>query len=152
MSSWQNCYNRALDLLARREHSAGELEKKLIEKGFSDVDATTSIEKLQANNLQCDQRFTESYVRNRAMRGFGSVKIANELYQRQVSEAMAADVLDEYHEQWLSIGDDLYRKKYRQTKVENYNEWSKRARFLQSRGFTSEQIRKIVDFDGMESN
>lgn len=152
MSSWQDCYNRALDLLARREHSAGELEKKLIDKGFSDVDAVTSIEKLQANNLQCDQRFTEAYVRSRVLRGFGSVKIANELYQRHIVETMAADVLDDYQDQWLSIGEDLYQKKYHQTKVCDYKEWTKRARFLQSRGFTSDQIRKIVDFDGMESN
>ena len=152
MNSWQDCYNRALDLLARREHSAGELEKKLIDKGFSDVDAATSIEKLQANNLQCDQRFTEAYVRSRVVRGFGSIKIANELYQRQVDEGMAANALNEYRGQWLSIGDDLYRKKYRQTKVESYNEWTKRARFLQSRGFTSDEIRKIVDFDGKEFN
>ena len=150
MNSWQDCYNRALDLLARREHSAGELEKKLIDKGFSAVDAATSLEKLQANNLQCDQRYTEAYVRSRVIRGFGSIKIANELYQRHVSEAIAADVLDEYQGQWLSIAEDLYQKKYRQTRVENYNEWTKRARFLQSRGFTSDQIRKIVDFDGME--
>ena len=150
MNSWQDCYNRALDLLARREHSAGELEKKLIDKGFSAVDAATSLEKLQANNLQCDQRYTEAYVRSRVIRGFGSIKIANELYQRHVSEAIATDVLDEYQGQWLSIAEDLYQKKYRQTRVENYNEWTKRARFLQSRGFTSDQIRKIVDFDGME--
>ena len=150
MNSWQDCYNRALDLLARREYSAGELEKKLIDKGFSAVDAATSLEKLQANNLQCDQRYTEAYVRSRVIRGFGSIKIANELYQRPVSEAIATDVLDEYQGQWLSIAEDLYQKKYRQTRVENYNEWTKRARFLQSRGFTSDQIRKIVDFDGME--
>lgn len=152
MNSWQDCYNRALDLLSRREHSAGELEKKLIDKGFSDVDAVKALEKLQSNNLQCDQRFTEAYVRSRVLRGFGSIKIANELYQKHVPEMMATNVLDEYSEQWLSIGDDLYQKKYRKTKVTDYGEWTKRARFLQSRGFTSDQIRKIVDFDGMEFN
>lgn len=152
VSSWKNCYNRALDLLARREHSAGELEKKLIDKGFSVSDAVITLEKLQFNNLQCNQRFTEAYVRSRVLRGFGSVKIANELYQRHVTEAMAVDVLDDYSDQWLSIGDDVYLKKYRHTKVVDYNEWTKRARFLQSRGFTSDQIRKIVDFDGVEFN
>lgn len=152
MKSWQGCYNRALDLLARREHSAGELEKKLLNKDFSDSDIAKVLEVLQANNLQCDQRFTQAYVRSRIIRGFGLIKIANELYQRNVAESLASNVLDEYHEQWLSIGEELYQKKYRQTKVNDYNEWTKRARFLQSRGFTTDQIRKIVDFDGMELN
>lgn len=147
VEGWQSCYNRALDLLARREHSASELSTKLISKGFAEADVDKSLVLLQDNNLQSDQRFAESYVRSRVSRGFGVVKITSELYQRDVNDSLVAAALDPYQGKWIAIGMETYQKKYRNGAVNNYNEWSKRARFLQSRGFTSNQIRKIIDFD-----
>ena len=68
----------AMNLLARREQSFFELVQKLTRK-YPDFDREDiilpAIEKLREEDLQCDARFVESYVRYRSTRGMGPLKI-----------------------------------------------------------------------------
>ena len=141
----KNVLHRAVDLLSRREHSAQELSQKLQKKGFAENDVRLAIIRLQDENLQSDERFTESFVNERVRRGHGPIKIMHELRQKGVAEHMVENYVNIEEDQWLNLVQLQYQKKYSDMKVRDYNEWSKRARFLQGRGFTSAQIRSAID-------
>ncbi len=79
---------RALDLLARREHAVAELTRKLIEKGFDEIFVHEALSALVDDGLLSDARYAESYVRSRMGKGFGPVRIREELRQRGVASAV----------------------------------------------------------------
>ena len=66
--------NTAMNLLARREHSATELLQKLKQREHAEEDILKAIEELQADNLQSDARFAESFINQRVNAGYGPSK------------------------------------------------------------------------------
>ena len=137
--------HRAVDLLARREHSAYELKTKLHQKGFDLADIEETITKLQEDKLQSDDRYTEVFVDERKRRGHGPVKIQHQLQQKGIPPELIESYINPQDQEWINLSQLQYQKKYVNTEVNSYKEWSKRARFLQSRGFTSAQIRATVN-------
>ena len=134
-----------MDFLARREHSFFELSQKLTKK-FPDTapeQLTAVIKTLQEENLQSDDRFAESYVRYRRSRGFGFLHIKADLASRRVSEHTIFKYLTA-DEGWDEMIETLVIKKLRGMKSLPYGskEHRRLMRFLTSRGFTSDQIRK----------
>ena len=73
-------YNKALDLVSRREHSQYELIQKL-NKRFPETMPIIEegVKKLAVNNILNDERFAEMYLNSRARKGFGPKKIEMEL-------------------------------------------------------------------------
>ena len=140
-----NVLHRAVDLLSRREHSAHELSQKLQKKGFTENDTKIAIIKLQDEKLQSDDRFTESFVNERIRRGHGPVKIIYELRQKGIAEYMIEQYVNIDEDQWLNQIQLQYQKKYANMEVNSYDEWSRRARFLQGKGFTSAQICSAIN-------
>ena len=138
----------AMDFLARREHSYFELQQKISRK-FPDVDAELLdgvLNVLREEKLQSDERFVESYVRYRKSRGFGLLHIQADLQDRRVSEQLIGDYLYPDDEEWLGIAEALTERKLGQQAVQfGGKAHKKHLRFLQSRGFTAEQIRKVLD-------
>ena len=52
-------YNKALDLLSRREQSRSELYLKLIKRFESKEDINSNLDRLEEKNLLSDSRFAE---------------------------------------------------------------------------------------------
>ena len=146
-TAYQSVLHRAVDLLARREHSATELFNKLLQKGFAEELVESALCELKNKNLQSDERFAEAFVNERIRRGYGPIKIQHELSRKGISQNLISAYVNQSSHQWLDLALVQYQKKYQSTAVDNYAEWSKRARFLQSRGFTMEQIRASINFD-----
>ena len=70
-----NVYNKALDIISRREHSEKEVRDKLLIK-FDEKDIVESvIQKLKQNSLIEDSRYAEMYTRARKRKGFGPKRI-----------------------------------------------------------------------------
>ena len=82
----QSLTARAVNLLARREHSQVELRKKLCKAKFEIDEIDVVIQKLAQIDLQSDLRFAENYLHYRSQRGFGSQKIKFELNERGVDK------------------------------------------------------------------
>jgi len=80
-------YQRALGLLVRREHSAGELKRKLRDKGVEAEESDAALEALQRQGFQDDRRYAEALVRSRALAGQGPVRIRAELRMNGVPAA-----------------------------------------------------------------
>ncbi|MFK7862686.1 MAG: regulatory protein RecX [Pseudohongiellaceae bacterium] len=139
-----------MDFLARREHSFFELSQKLSRK-FPEANLEQLLEVLSAlreENLQSDERFTESYVRYRRSKGFGYLHIRADLLNRKVSESLL-EVYLEANEGWCEILNTLIEKKLKakpgQSLVYGSKEHRRLQSFLTSRGFTGEQIRKGIE-------
>ena len=143
MKKNQSIRNTAMNLLARREHSANELLQKLKLRDFDQSDILPAIEELQADNLQSDVRFTESFVNQRVNAGYGPIKIRHELRQKAVAEELVDSFLEKFDGEWQ---ERLLQQKMRKFGAEipaDYSQKMKQARFLQNRGFSRESVMRL---------
>jgi regulatory protein len=143
-----------MDLLARREHSVAELSQKLIAHArrneFDDEVVANVIDELQGEGLLSDERFTEAFVRYRINNGYGPIRIQSELRERGVNEKIQASYLDFADPQWLEQVVLVRRKRFGDSLPEDYKERARQARFLQYRGFTTDQARRALVGDDYE--
>ncbi len=133
---------RALGYLARREHSRFELGRKLAQAGFDEADIAVLLDDFEARNWLSDRRFAESWVADHRAKA-GSVKLAFELRQRGVKEAIVEAVLDENRDSEFERAREVWQKKFGVPPADAADK-ARQLRFLQSRGFTSEVIRRVV--------
>lgn len=131
-----------LRLLARREHSRRELLDKLALRGVKREEAEPVISRLAEQNWQNDERYAQAYVRQRVARGYGPLRIAYELQQRGISD-VDLDAEAEAQGGWQQLALHVYCNKYGDAAAMTQQEWLKRSRFLQQRGFGAEVIRHV---------
>jgi regulatory protein len=135
-------YNKALDIISRREHSEKEIREKLYKKfndhKVSELVITSLIEK----RLVDDHRFTEMYIIARKRKGFGPKKIAYELLAKGVSDDISSQALNE-EGGWRIAALNAFNKKYKNGIADNFKEMNKQKIFLQNRGFTFEEIDSV---------
>ncbi len=133
---------RALRHLARREHSRDELAKKLAPHGEAD-EVGRVLDRIGELGLQSDARFAESFVRSRGER-FGRRRIEYELAQRGITaEAADAALGAELATDELARARAVWAKKFGLAPADA-KEWGRQARFLATRGFSSELVRKVL--------
>lgn len=130
---------RAISLLARREHSQLELTQKLIVKGYSRVEVETELASLAREGLQSDERYTEAYVRQRIQSGFGPRRIIAELQQRGISDSLIQRHVPQDEQFWWETLSQLWQRKY-DSEVLDEQAYARRARFLMQRGFDVAQV------------
>lgn len=135
----------ALTLLARREHSRCELRRKLEAKGWQDVQITSLLDELESQGVLSDARFTESYVHHRQQRGFGPERIRMGLRERGIADDLICDYLDAHSEHWLESARVQCDKRFGNQPPKDFRERTRRARFLQNRGFGTAIIMSILD-------
>ncbi len=133
---------RALRLLARREHSRAELVRKLGQAGFVQNEIDPLLNEFEEKNWLSDRRFAESYVADHRARA-GSVKLAYDLRQRGIDDGIIQAILSENRDSELDRAREVWRKKFPSASV-SPPEKAKQMRFLQSRGFGIDVIRKVI--------
>ena len=130
---------RALRFLVRREHSRAELVRKLAPHAESEAALNAVVDLLQSKKQLSDERFAEERARSLS-RKYGTAMIRQDLKERGVADEIVERV---------SADGDLERarailsRKYR-IPATTREEQAKRARFLQSRGFSYEVIRGVL--------
>lgn len=133
----------ALNLLAMREHSAGELVDKLGRK-FSDPELIAQvITALKAQNLQSDERFAEAFICMRQRQGKGSVLIKIELRERGIDSSLIAALINESDVAWFRSAQEVRRKRFPELPTDA-REKARQMRFLHSRGFACHHIQAAV--------
>jgi len=137
--------NRALGLLARREHSEQELVRKLTACGFKTTDVAGVVALLKQDGSLSDQRFTEAYIHNRIQRGYGPQRIRLELLERGIGEENIRSALDEGNYDWMARIVAVHARKFCTSIPTDYRERARQSRFLQYRGFTGDQIQRLFD-------
>ncbi|HEY5757925.1 MAG TPA: regulatory protein RecX [Steroidobacter sp.] len=137
----------AVRLLARREHSTEELKRKLAAKGHPEASIATVLGKLGEKKLVSDERFATNYVHHHARRGQGPVRIRANLRQQGVSDSQIQQEISGGEQDWNSLATEVRRRKFGVELPKTAAERAKQARFLQYRGFNSDQIRAALKFD-----
>jgi len=139
----------ALRLLARREHSEFELRRKLGARGFDADTIEQTLTECRRQNLVSDERFVEALVHQRRRRGYGPLRIRNDLRQRGIGDELAEEYVNMDSADWLNSLREIRNRKFGDHPPGSYREWARQARFLQGRGFSVEQIRRVMG--GFES-
>jgi regulatory protein len=134
----------AMNMLAMREHSRFELEQKLSKKTENSELILAVLNKLQTDNLLCDQRFALMFIRSKANSGFGPYKIKQELQAKGVAKVLIADTLAELEINWFEKASELYLKRIARVTDIDMKEKHKQTRYLQNRGFSGEIARAVV--------
>ncbi len=99
------------------------------------------LDALETQGLLSEERFTEQYVGSRLGRGHGPRRIREELRRRGVDDAAAREAVGEDDEFWSEQASQARLKRFGEAAPVDYREWARQARFLERRGFTTEQIR-----------
>ena len=159
-----------MDLLARREHSLSELHRKLCRR-FDAPDLVASVlQDLQRENLQSDERYAESLLRQRLQRGYGPARIRQDMRERGLNEAAIAAAHAAVEPDWFAAAESVFARKFgsipaaesglatldhednpqdsvalREARQMALKEKAKRMRFMQYRGFAAEHFRHLLD-------
>ena len=130
---------RALRHLVRREHSRAELARKLAPHAESPEVLQGVLDWLESTKQLSNQRFAESRA-HVLSRKYGAAHIRHDLRARGVDAALV-DALPIEGE--MERAKAILARKYREP-ASTREEKAKRARFLQSRGFSYEVIAKLI--------
>lgn len=141
----QTAIEAAQNFLLRREHSVVELRRKLSIKQYDPDEIEDALTRMLKAGYLSDQRFAEHYTRHRASAGFGVLRIENELLARGVSEADIALGISLYEGSWCANAQIVREKKFGLNWPSNFKEIAKQKNFLQYRGFSSDEIKQVVD-------
>ena len=140
----QSAKSTAVRLLSRREHSAFEIRAKLAKREFDNSEIEQTIVELIQGGWLSDERFAETYIRMRQLKGFGPIRISIELNERGVKESIVETYLHAGETSWSQTLVEQYKKKYKNKAIEDYSDKAKRIRFLQYRGFSLDSIYRLV--------
>ena len=133
---------RALRLLSGREYSRAELVKKLTPFEASPGELEKALDELQAKDFINEQRVVDSVLHRRSAK-LGTARIRQELQSKGLDAGAVLDAVDLLKSTEVERARKVWRKKFG-TAPENASERGKQMRFLMSRGFGSEAIRKVI--------
>ena len=145
---------RALRLLSQREHSRAELVRKLSPHEEVPGELAQALDDLQAKGFIDETRVLESIVNHRAAK-LGNGRIKQELQAKGLAPAAVTQALLDLKDSELARAQGVWQKKFG-VPATDANERAKHYRFLLTRGFSAEVVRKVVqqsgapdeDFDG----
>ena len=134
--------SRALRLLSQREHSRTELERKLSQHEQAPGELAKALDELQARDFINDGRAIESVVHRRAGK-LGAARVKQELAAKGLSGEAVAAAMEGLRGTELDRAQGVWRKKFG-SPAADANERAKQIRFLLTRGFNAEVVRKVV--------
>lgn len=135
---------RALRILARREHARQELSRKLAPHAESAQQLEALLDDLTAGSWLSDERYATARVNSRGAR-LGDARLTQELRAKGVD----GDVVNAA----LAAGEDelprarrAWQRKFanRPAAADDLAELARQTRFLSGRGFSSETIRRVL--------
>ncbi|MDO8447306.1 MAG: recombination regulator RecX [Rhodoferax sp.] len=134
---------RALRLLSGREYSRAELERKLISFEEEPGTLARALDELQAKGFINEQRVIESIVHRRAAK-LGAARIRQEMQGKGLDPEAVNEVLAGLQATERARALEVWRKKFGEPPADAQAA-AKQMRFLASRGFGGDVIRRIVD-------
>ena len=133
---------RALRLLSQREHSRVELERKLAEHEEEPGTLARALDELQAKGFISEERVVESVVHRRASK-LGAARVQQELAAKGLSAESMSLALEQLRVTEFERARDVWSRKFGESATDP-KERAKQMRFLLSRGFAAEVVRKVT--------
>lgn len=145
MPSSDDCYRKALDLLARRPHFHLELSTKLARRGFAVGTIETVMASLVDRGLIDDDRYARELAGGALRRkGFGPARVRAELERRGVAAETSATVAREAFPD-LETELELARILVERWQGSGSPSRSGLGRHLQRKGYSQRVILQILD-------
>jgi regulatory protein len=134
---------RALRYLSQREHSRGELERKLAKHAEDAAEIARVLDELQSRGFIDHGRVAESVVHRRAGK-LGAMRIKQELQAKGLEPQHVAEAVANLRATELDRAREVWRKRFG-APPQDANERAKQARFLAARGFDGDVIRRVLE-------
>ena len=134
---------KIMDFLSRREHSSREILNKMSNRVESKEMLLDSIKELVDDGLLSDERFAESYFQSRKNKGYGPLRIRNELKQRGIGDQLFFTLSNEVN--WSKYALEALRKKINGDLPTEIKDVLKLKRFLNYRGFDFQDIDRAFE-------
>lgn len=133
---------RALRLLSMREHSRVELERKLARFEEEEGTLAKALDELQAKGFINEARVIESVLHRRAGK-LGAARIKQELQSKGLDPQAVRDAVTGLQETERERAQEVWRRKFGAAPADA-KEAVRQMRFLATRGFTTDVIRRVV--------
>jgi len=133
---------RALRLLSQREHSRKELEQKLKPHEETPGELAEALDFLAAKDFINEKRVVESVVNRRSTK-LGAARVRQELMAKGLPVDDIAEAVEAMRGTELERALVVWRKKFA-APPSDASERAKQVRFLVSRGFAAEVVRRVV--------
>ncbi len=142
-------HTKALELLARREHTAQEIMRKLEQRGYRPEVISECVIKLKDDNSIDETRFAAYYIESRLRRSpRGRPAVVAELVQRGIDRALAENAVDSYEAEHPGAFAEALHRALRKVGRDTTSP-EKIARRLARRGFAAGEVRRAIE-DGNE--
>ncbi len=152
-SGYARLLDRAIRILAMRDHSEQELRRKLVapvmsKNGPEALDVTPDeLEQVVAwcieNRYLDDNRFVGQFIASRSRKGYGPARIRQELSQKGIARQVVDQAMRECDIDWVSLAREQAQRKYGEPLPSAFTEKVKVQRFLLHRGYLMEDIQEI---------
>ncbi len=139
----RRAYNKAIDLISRREHSRKEIITKLSQRGYGEV-ADEVADRLEEKGYLDDERFANMYAQElKSRRSFGKRRISQELYMKGIDRDIIYDVLENLEESPQEEIIDILSRKYPHCLEDEKNK-ARAVNGLIRLGYSSYDIRSAI--------
>ncbi|MBV4368903.1 regulatory protein RecX [Erwinia sp. BNK-24-b] len=158
-SQFTRLLDRAMRILAMRDHSEAEFRRKLslsaeraamYAKNQAQQPEPVTPEQIDRvvawcyeSNYLDDARFAERFVASRSRKGYGPQRIRMELGQKGVAKPLIDETLAATEIDWQQMAFDAAERKFGLPLPTDWKEKAKVQRYLMTKGFFSEDIRSI---------
>jgi regulatory protein len=134
---------RALRLLARRDHTRLELERKLAPYAAGPEELAAVLDDFTARGWISEERVAEQVVHSKRAR-LGPARIRQALLQRGVSAGLVESALGTLKGTELEAARAVWSRKFR-TAAATPSDRARQVRFLQARGFNLQVAMRVVN-------
>lgn len=134
---------RALKLLAGREHSRQELERKLAQHEQEPGQLKQALDELQARGFIDAQRVADSVLHRRAGR-LGASRIRQELQAKGLDAETVTAAVAGLQATEFERAREVWRRKFGEPPADAAQR-ARQARFLLARGFGGEVVRRVLN-------
>ena len=136
-----------LRFLGIRPRSQFEMQQRLKQRGYLDVDIKKVIKKLKNEGLLDDSNFAELWVHNRhSLKPKGKRLLNLELRQKGISEKIIEKVLDYSDDQEIKLAQKVLSSKLKM--YQNIDKWKLKQKllaFLSRRGFSYDVSAQAIE-------
>jgi regulatory protein len=133
---------RALRLLAAREYSRLELERKLQPYEETEGELNRALDELEAKDFISASRVVASTLHQKAPR-YGAARVLHALKNKGIDSDRIADAAASLKDTELERAMAVWQRKFN-APYQNPAEYAKQARFLAARGFSGDMVSKVL--------
>ena len=142
--------NAAFALLARREYSRAELDRKLGARCEDKAMLQRVLDQFVSDGYQSDERFARVFSRSRLGSGYGVMRIRQELRQKGVCTELIEQALEEEAPDSYQQALECCQRRFGEQPPTDAKEYARRMRFLVNRGFSFGDAKRAINATGSE--